>query len=121
MPTWINDPELTKNWMGPWSGLYHCATCGALISGNKCLVCGWELLHEEIKFIDKNGVERTVPRSIVAGAIPYTTHLFLGMMQRKWERPLHADHWMDQKPGGPPQISPCFWPDNFLGGGQFGY
>jgi hypothetical protein len=83
---WANNPN--ASWLGPWSGLIHCSHCHTLMSGCVCPRCqhdytkGAELI---VRVIDGKRVE--VPNLVFQGALSWTTHSLLALMQCEWERP----------------------------------
>ena len=108
---WLDDPEKSKNWMGPWSGLVQCQDCAALIDEDVCPICGWAPSYEPQKFVDADGREFDASVTM-QGAIAWQVYLLLGMMQREWERPLHDDHWTNENTDAPSQratVVMLFW------------
>ena len=89
---WLDDLKPGEGWMGPWKGLGHCGPCGALMESEQCPVCGDKISWEPITVTDGRGGTHVLA-SAREGAIPYVTHVLLGMMQREWDRPLHDDYW----------------------------
>jgi hypothetical protein len=75
-------------WFGPWSGLIHCRNCHALMNGGQCADCGHVLLNNEWMTVTIDGREHDVRANTHEGALSWTAHSLLGLMQREWERPL---------------------------------
>ena len=99
---WLDELKPGQGWWGIWYGLGHCDACGALHHNEPCPVCGNHWEPEWRTFRDESGLEIRVPPAR-QGAIALSTHMLLGMMQREWERPLSADHWLDAQKEAPPQ------------------
>jgi len=99
---WLDDLKPGQGWWGVWYGLGHCDECGALHRQDPCPVCGKTSEAEWVTVRDEKGREHSVP-PVSQGAIALSTQMFLGMMQREWERPLSNDHWLDSQKDGAPQ------------------
>jgi hypothetical protein len=99
---WLDDLKPGQGWSGIWFGLGHCDACGALHHNEPCPVGGKRSEVEWHTFRDESGLEIRVPPAR-QGAIAFSTHMLLGMMQREWERPLSADHWLDTQRDAPPR------------------
>lgn len=79
--------EKKQNWLGCWSGLFHCGKCLALISAEECAVCGHKLPEQPDEVIRKGDLEYRITRNAVQGAISYTAVSLLALMQQEWQRP----------------------------------
>ncbi len=83
---WAN--ESGASWLGPWSGLIHCGQCHTLMHGVVCPRCQHDYTpNAEMIVRITNGKEKKFPSLIFEGALSYTTHSLLALMQREWERP----------------------------------
>jgi len=109
---WADVDEMSGDWMGPWRALFRCSKCGAFIKETPCQFCNWIFVPGTKTVIKPNGEPMQVCMTTTQGAIEWTSHMLLGMMQREWERPLHSDHWINQHKDGPSQratIALLFW------------
>ena len=110
---WANQPN--ASWLGPWSGLIHCGHCHTLMTGLACPRCGHDYQEGAeliCRVIDGKIVE--VPRLAFQGALSWTTHSLLALMEREWERPNidTANRSFVSGPGAPSQklvIVILFW------------
>jgi hypothetical protein len=86
---WADDPEKSKSWLGPWSGLVHCDRCHTLMRGTVCPKCGRDYgTDARIVIQTIAGKVYEVPQLTLQGALSWTTHSLLALMKREWERPL---------------------------------
>ena len=74
-----------ESWLGPWSGLIHCAECHALMSGSQCPGCSHTLPTDQWMTVTIDGREHKMPANVCEGALSWTGHSLLGLMKREWE------------------------------------
>jgi len=69
-----------NNWSATWYNKIYCSNCGGifeLTTTRECSVCGKQYV------LDRH--------EAFAGAIPWTSHVLLKLMQEEWKRPFNTD------------------------------
>lgn len=89
------------DWLGPWAGLIHCPNCHALMGGSECPMCKYDHSANAWAVVNIDGKLHRIPVAD-QGAMSWTAHSLLRLMQREWERPIPDDAALV-----PPLGKPC--------------